>query len=341
MAISPECCRVQETGCSSLPPPRSAREVAVAVTQESTMGAKRLTPKSPRTISSANMAPASGAWKEAAMPAPAPEASSTAASRRGKARKRESDAATRSDHQACRERLPHRDPPPERAPAHVDGLHHLDDAVTAALRAHVPDQEAGRERAERGTQDAHPDRRLDGDLVQAAAGLVESAVEDPEQDQRVVEPEPQRPRERDRAHPVDLEAGEPARLALCERLGAEGEGQREQRQGGELGVPARRLELRAKAGGPGPTPGAEEGGGHLASPEEHDLDEADALREQAGRNPRVDADHRGDAEEQRPLPRDARQGEPERLAPATEEPPDPAGGWLLRLLRAELHFPAL
>lgn len=58
------------------------------------MGAKRLTPKSPRTISSANIAPAKGAWNEAAIPAPAPQASSTAPSRRGNARKRPSDAAT-------------------------------------------------------------------------------------------------------------------------------------------------------------------------------------------------------------------------------------------------------
>ena len=68
--------------------------MAVAVTQESTIGAKRPTPKSPRTISSANMAPASGAWNEAAIPAPAPQASRTAASLRGSARKRPSEAAT-------------------------------------------------------------------------------------------------------------------------------------------------------------------------------------------------------------------------------------------------------
>ena len=75
-------------------PPRSAREVVVAVTQESTIGAKRLTLKSASTISRANIAPASGAWNDAAMPAPAPHASSTAASRRGKARKRLREAAT-------------------------------------------------------------------------------------------------------------------------------------------------------------------------------------------------------------------------------------------------------
>src|SRR5207245_9334170 len=71
--------------------------------------------------------------------------------------------------------------------------------------------------------------------------------------------------------------------------------------------------------------------------EEDDLDEADALREQAGRHPRIDADHRGNAEEQPALPGNGRQRQADRLARSLEQPPEPAGGRLLRVLRAGLH----
>ena len=68
--------------------------MAVAVTQASTTGAKRRTSKSASTISSAKSDPASGAWNDAAIPAPAPAASRIEVSLRGNSRNRLSDDAT-------------------------------------------------------------------------------------------------------------------------------------------------------------------------------------------------------------------------------------------------------
>ena len=53
--------------------PRKWRETAVAATEEITIGLNAARPKSPRMISRANMEPAMGALKVAAMPAAAPQ----------------------------------------------------------------------------------------------------------------------------------------------------------------------------------------------------------------------------------------------------------------------------
>src|SRR5262249_31760299 len=159
-----------------------AREVATAVTQASTTGAKRRTSKSARTISRAKSDPASGAWKEAAIPAPAPAASRIEASRRGSASRRERDEATAPPRcttgpsrpgaaagaapRARGQGLPPRPPAADGGVALVHRLDHLDDTVAAALRAEAHDQ-GGEERAERGPDHPRPARRLEQQLVQS------------------------------------------------------------------------------------------------------------------------------------------------------------------------------
>jgi hypothetical protein len=61
--------------------PRRPGPIIVPATLARTMGEKTWRRNSRRMISSAKMAPVMGALNEAAMPAPAPEASSTASSR--------------------------------------------------------------------------------------------------------------------------------------------------------------------------------------------------------------------------------------------------------------------
>ncbi len=56
--------------------PRKWRDTTVAMTDAMTMGLNSDTPKSPRMISTANRAPATGALKVAAMPAAAPHPTS-------------------------------------------------------------------------------------------------------------------------------------------------------------------------------------------------------------------------------------------------------------------------
>ena len=56
--------------------PGKALEMMVAVTEDTTIGLNIITPKSSRIISMANITPAMGALKVAAMPAAAPQATS-------------------------------------------------------------------------------------------------------------------------------------------------------------------------------------------------------------------------------------------------------------------------
>ena len=70
---------------------------------------------------------------------------------------------------------------------------------------------------------------------------------------------------------------------------------------------------------PNGAPRTEEDGRDLVASEEEDLHEADALREQARRDPGVDPDHGGDREKQRALPRRPRERMAERLPRALEE----------------------
>ena len=79
-------------------------------------------------------------------------------------------------------------------------------------------------------------------------------------------------------------------------------------------------ELRAERHGPDGAPRAEGRCGDLVAAEKQDLGEADALGEEAGGDPGVDADHRGNGEEQRTFPGDAGQGMAQRLPRALEEP---------------------
>ena len=118
-----------------------------------------------------------------------------------------SGASAGTDDEACRQGFPHRDAPAQLPATPVDRLDHFDDAVAAALWTDVSDDQAGGERAKPRRENAHPHRRLDGDRIQPAGGLVKRAVERGEEDERVVEREAQGTGESDGTNPVHLESG--------------------------------------------------------------------------------------------------------------------------------------
>ena len=121
----------------------------------------------------------------------------------------------------------------------VNSLDDLYDAVAAALGAHVPHQEPGRQCAQGRGEDPFPFRSLEEDPVQAAIPLVERAVEGGEQQERIVEHQPERSRHPDGPQSLRLQQGDANPTALAQLLDAKCGGEDQHRRGEKLEMPMR------------------------------------------------------------------------------------------------------
>ena len=221
-------------------------------------------------------------------------------------------AAARSDHQTGRQGFPERHAPADRGAALVDRLDDLDDAVTSALRHGAHDQ-GGKQGAERRSQEPGPPWRLLQQREQAALRLVKGSVERLEEDQRVVQAQAQRGGQGHRTQPAGLEE----RQALTERAERKGRGQHQRGHGGELQVPVRGFQVRAKRLAPGNVASPEQRRHDLIAAEHHQLDGSDGGGEQPRGNSAVQADHGGHRHHQGALERKTRRVSPQR----TRRPP--------------------